>query len=229
MTATPDRYGEWDAAYVLGALSPEERREFEEHLSGCAGCQQGVSEFAGIPGLLGQVAPEDAAVWSAAARTEEMPETLLPRMITSINRRRRRILVAVGTAAAAVVLLVGALTVGPRLLPGGNEPQRLAFTPVVASSMTALVDLVPVAEGTSVRVECQYGEVNEVEHGAAYDRYSIFVVARSGGAVDVKDWSAKPNKVMRPQGLTPLPVSQIERVEIRKATTGETLLTAIPR
>jgi hypothetical protein len=29
----PDKFAQWDAAYVLGALSPAERREFEEHLA----------------------------------------------------------------------------------------------------------------------------------------------------------------------------------------------------
>ena len=56
----------WDAAYVLGALSPAERREFEEHLAGCPACQAAVSELAGMPGLLAQVPPEDAALLAAA-------------------------------------------------------------------------------------------------------------------------------------------------------------------
>ena len=37
----PDPYAEWDAAYVLGALSPAERLEFEGHLSGCGRCRAG--------------------------------------------------------------------------------------------------------------------------------------------------------------------------------------------
>ena len=53
----PDRYLEWDGAYVLGALSSSERREYEQHLAGCAACQRAVSEFAGMPGLLAQASP----------------------------------------------------------------------------------------------------------------------------------------------------------------------------
>ena len=51
---------------MLGALSPAERREFEEHLAGCTTCQAAVSELAGLPGLLGQVAPDDAALLAVA-------------------------------------------------------------------------------------------------------------------------------------------------------------------
>ena len=52
MNAIPDKFAQWDAAYVLGALSPAERREFEEHLASCPPCQAAVSELAAMPGLL---------------------------------------------------------------------------------------------------------------------------------------------------------------------------------
>jgi anti-sigma factor RsiW len=51
---------EWDAAYVLGALSATERALFEEHLETCAECRASVAELAMMPGLLAKVAPSDA-------------------------------------------------------------------------------------------------------------------------------------------------------------------------
>ena len=66
MSGQSDRFATWDAAYVLGALSPAERREYEEHLADCSACQSAVSELAGMPGLLAQVPPEDAALLAAA-------------------------------------------------------------------------------------------------------------------------------------------------------------------
>src|SRR4029450_13226426 len=42
VNAILDKFAQWDAAYVLGALSPAERREFEEHLSSCKSCQAAV-------------------------------------------------------------------------------------------------------------------------------------------------------------------------------------------
>ena len=62
-----DPYREWDAAYVLGALPPGERREFEEHLATCDACRAAVGEIAGLPGLLGQVPVEDAVAADVTA------------------------------------------------------------------------------------------------------------------------------------------------------------------
>ena len=47
-----DTYLTWDAAYVLGALSGEDRREYESHLAECARCRSAVGELGGMPGLL---------------------------------------------------------------------------------------------------------------------------------------------------------------------------------
>ncbi|MCZ2263463.1 anti-sigma factor family protein, partial [Isoptericola sp. QY 916] len=60
MTAPTDPYREWDAAYVLGALSPADRRDYEEHLAGCDACRAAVAELAGLPGLLASVPAEHA-------------------------------------------------------------------------------------------------------------------------------------------------------------------------
>jgi anti-sigma factor RsiW len=43
----------WDAAYVLGSLSANDRGEFEAHLDGCSSCREGVAELSDIPALLG--------------------------------------------------------------------------------------------------------------------------------------------------------------------------------
>lgn len=45
-------YAMWDAAYVLGALSCAERREFEAHLGICASCRAAVAELSDLPPLL---------------------------------------------------------------------------------------------------------------------------------------------------------------------------------
>ncbi len=224
-----DDFAQWDAAYVLGALSPEERRAFETHLASCAACQQGVAEVAGLPGLLTQVSPEDAALWSEAPPSEPgglPPETLLPQLISRVRSRRRRVVTVLVGVAAGLVLLVGGIGIGVavRGLPRPADPERLAFSAVAPSSLTAVVDVSAVPDGTRLQVECQYGEAGETEPGREYPEYSIVVVDRSDRSQRVEDWYVKPNKVMHPQTVTPIEISQIKRIEIQATDTGQTLL-----
>jgi len=52
------------------------------------------------------------------------------------------------------------------------------------------------------------------------------VVDRSGAAQQVKTWTAKPDAVMHPSGVAPVPVAQIRTVEIRRVDSGETVMRA---
>ena len=174
MNTIPDKFAQWDAAYVLGALSPAERREFEEHLASCPSCKAAVSELAALPGLLAQLSPDDAAMLAladdsvpvsaeapalGAAQTDVIedgpPSLLLPKMIKKIRTRRRRIVAAAAGIAAAVVLVIGSVAVGTGLLPlRPDSPQRVAFSQVVPSAMMANADVIPGQDGTEIKVEC---------------------------------------------------------------------------
>ena len=98
-------YATWDGAYVLGSLSPSDRREFESHLAGCDACSRAVRDLAGLPGLLGRLDPE---VFDEG-EPEPVPDTLLPRLVDAMHRgqRRRTWLTAGLAAAAAVVVTMG--------------------------------------------------------------------------------------------------------------------------
>ena len=247
MNTIPDKFAHWDAAYVLGALSPAERREFEEHLASCPQCQMAVSELAAIPGLLAQVSPADAAMLSMtvdnqvgqSGETAEMsdaeaelvepgpPPFLMPKMIKKVRSRRRRMVAAVAGIAAALILVIGSVAVASGLLPLRPEsPERVAFSPVVPSGITAVADVIPGSNGTQIKVECVYAEVNDPRPGGGHDTYSVFVVDQSGNATEIKEWPATPNKQMRPSGTTPLKPSQIADLEIRESETNEVLLRA---
>ena len=63
-----DAVHEWDAAYVLGGLSADERAQFERHLCGCDTCTASVADLAGLPAVL-RLLPADQAV----AIAEEAP------------------------------------------------------------------------------------------------------------------------------------------------------------
>lgn len=125
-----DQYSEWDAAYVLGALSVAERAEYEAHLTVCERCRAGVSELAGLPGLLGQLSPGEAMAVDAGESFDVLgvagssaddrilsgvpaldpvaaqppPASLMPRLPGADRDRRRWLAPA---AAAAAALLIG--------------------------------------------------------------------------------------------------------------------------
>jgi Putative zinc-finger len=232
MNSGPDRFSTWDAAYVLGSLSPDERRQFEEHLAGCPACQAAVSELAGIPGLLAKVPPEDAALLAVAP--SEMIDGPPPGMLAAVRSRRaarrRRMAGILAGAAAAVLLVLAGIAYALGLPPlGPSGPQRVAFGSVAPTGLTAVVDLIPVADGTEVAVQCAYAESNEPRPGAGYATYRIYVVDRSGNESMVKEWPAKPNRTMTPSGHTPLKIRQIDKIEIRISDTNETMLRATLR
>ena len=269
-----DQYAQWDAAYVLGALAAAERAQYEEHLAGCGACRAAVADLAGLPGLLGQLSPAEAigvesdsgsveggdggTVTSADPRAiPEPPSSLMPALPAIVPVPRRWL---APTAAAAAALLIGgvggyAVSASRDGLPGAGPSStvaagssRLAFAPVSASPMTAVVDIVPTGQGTEVRVECQYAPATTTGTATATatatatgptgtgsgagkvslpgTRYAIWVVGRDGRDMQVKEWTARSGRVMRPSGVTSWPVAQIESVEIRLADSGDTVMRA---
>lgn len=72
MTSADERdheaFAEWDAAYVLGALSPDDRHAYEDHLAGCARCRTAVAELVPLPGLLSRAAHASDEVVAGEAR-----------------------------------------------------------------------------------------------------------------------------------------------------------------
>ena len=230
MNSSADRFTTWDAAYVLGSLSPADRREFEEHLAGCPACQAAVSELAGMPGLLAQVPPEDAALLAAAPAeviSDRPPPDLMAAVLSRQTSHRRRLAGILTGAAAAVLLVLAGIAYGLGLLPlGPSGPQHLAFETVAPTAMTALVDVIPVADGTDIAVQCSYGEANEPQPGGGYEKYRIYVVDRAGHESMIKEWPARPNRTMTPSGHIEWRIRQIEKIEIRESDTGETVLRA---
>lgn len=226
-----DPYAEWDAAYVLGALSPAERLEFEGHLAGCDRCRAAVAEIAGVPGLLAQVGPEDVArLMEVPDPSDGLPDHVLPEVLATVRQERGRLTrVLVGLAAGIALLLAGfglAQVVDPL---GSDDPQYLAFTPVSTSNITANVSLIPLPSGTEIKVECQYGATSAPDPRGHYARYSIVVTDRKGRATELKSWPVSTNKVMRPSATTELSLGQIRAVQIRETATGKVVLQAQPR
>jgi anti-sigma-K factor RskA/putative zinc finger protein len=101
------------AAYVIGALDPVERREFEEHLSGCAECQAEVRSLDRVPEAL------------ACLTDWREPSPALRARIVGTRAPIRRVAVAPWLAMAASIALV---LLTPYTLRLRDETQRLSAT-----------------------------------------------------------------------------------------------------
>jgi hypothetical protein len=157
-----DGFRDWDAAYVLGALAPDERRAYELHLEGCESCAAAVAELAGLPGLLSRVEPaaasallDDAALCDArldvvppdAHGATTPPATLLPRLVHSVRRRRRRRVLGstLGLVAAAAALALAVPLLMPSLVPSTvplSTPGTTAGSTAVAEAPIVLHQVV---------------------------------------------------------------------------------------
>jgi len=223
-----DEFTLYDAAYVLGALSPAERREFEDHLKDCVACSNAVGELAGLPGLMSKVSEEQLT-----AEIESPPETLLPSLARAVRRERGRRRWAVGAAgvAASALIAVGAAaltgpdsTSRPPLASPSSAPTgsaQLALGAVVPSSVRASARLVEMAWGTRIDLTCAYNTTRYSSAGES--SYALFVIDRSGAAQQVATWKALPDREVTLMGATSLARQNIAVVEIRTMS-GQAIL-----
>lgn len=205
-TPEPDPFTTYDAAYVLGTLSPGERAAFEAHVHGCGRCAHAVRELAGIPGLLAQVEPEqlDPEMFGAGSP----PPTLLPNLLRRVRReRRRRVVTTVASAAAAVAACVALLLV--LVMPrGGPGPPGAEMTPMGSYPVQAHVGLVDTAGGTRVEMSCTY-------HGGWGREYELVAVRRDGGTSELASWYAVPRGTADLAVGTPLRRADIAALQVR--------------
>ena len=200
-TTDPHRYD--DAAYVLGALDPDERAAFEAHLMTCAECAARVREINTLPGLLAGIDEGDLI-------DDPMPETLLPSLLRAASRQRRRQRFFVGSLAAVAAACVTALIVAlwPSSTPAA--PARREFVPVAQSPVTASATLTATSWGTAIDVRCHYLNSNVYQSS----RYALVVYDRSGKAHRLGDWKLPPARNIDYEAGTALTPGQISKVEI---------------
>jgi hypothetical protein len=231
------RYAHLDGAYVLGALSPAERQEFEQHLADCPACAQAVQELAGLPGLLARVDADvldDAPDAGDAADVEEpAPDTLLPSLVREVRHHRRRRTVVTAMLAAAAALVVATAGVAASQL-GQPTDRRPAAAPTATSAsagrpmtavqpapMSARLAVQPVAWGTRLVLTCRY-DPDDTGYGEAAE-YALVVRTQDGRTEQVATWHALPGQQMELSGATSARAADIAAIEVR-LTGGATVL-----
>lgn len=217
------RFAQWDAAYVVGALAPAERREFEEHLAECAECRRAVAELSPAVGLLSRLTPEDAERIDAQVAEDGTPEdgtpdeTTRPAEILSFARARarRRRRVRVVALVAAAVLIIAAVAV-PFAVSSFVRPatESFALENVVEIPLEASVRLTSVDWGTRIELDCRYADAPDADPDASWT-YALAVVDAAGDASTVSTWRAGPGSAARLSAGTALDVDDIRGVEIR--------------
>ncbi|MBZ5740619.1 anti-sigma factor family protein [Nocardioides mangrovi] len=213
-----------DAAYVLGALPPDERLAFERHLATCDDCSRSVRSIAGLTGLLSRVPLE---VVESEPRPEPVPPTLLPSLVREVRRSQVRRRWVAGLAAAAVLVVGAGVTtavVATRDDPTPPAAVGQTMTQVDQDSVEASVALTSVAWGTKLDLTCTYDEPASA-YGEHHEppTYAMVVRSADGDTQQVATWRGLPGKTMHVSGATALTADDIASVEV-VAADGHALL-----
>jgi hypothetical protein len=214
-----DPYREWDAAYLLGALSAEERRAYEDHLRTCKECSAEVASLEGVPEALWKL-PKDRAL----ATLDPSPPNLLPGLVKAVERDRRKQrfrLAGIVAATAATAAAIGAVVAVP-LAREEPEGDYVVLAQTVASKLSADARLVEERWGTTIEISCRYDDLaTPSERARGYD---LYITDRTGKSTLMASWTASPGTTVRPAATTKLHRSEIRALDIRSSETGRILL-----
>lgn len=229
---THEEFATWDAAYVLGSLSPAERRAYEEHLSTCERCADALAELAGMPGLLARVPREQAfALLEQEAPPEDAegvgvgPEVLPALLHTARRRRIRSRWITAGIAAVSAAVLVAVLAVVlPTVLTSTTSPATsVAMQQVEPSALSADLRLTSEPWGTRIDSRCSYATVGS-GGGERSWTYAMVVTDRAGHQSQISTWTAEEGSTVVPTATTSVPLADIASIDIRSAGDGTVLL-----
>ncbi|MGQ4619232.1 zf-HC2 domain-containing protein [Nocardia sp. R7R-8] len=246
MTDITDDFSTWDAPYVLGSLTRDERLQYESHLSSCRDCRAAVAQLAGLPGMLALVDADIATAMieppaAAAGEPPPMPELPPPpmpqlpppsRLADAAERRRRRsgwtsVGIALASAAAAVAIAVPiAVTVsGPTNAPQpGTSEQAFAerqMTPVAPTPVSANFKLIPAGNQTRLVMSCSYPPGEQPRYSW---NLALYVIRTNGQQQQLDQWPASPGTELTIDRTIDGAPDQVRSVEIRAANTGTVLL-----
>jgi hypothetical protein len=202
----------YDGAYVLGALSDDDRRAYEQHLAGCGRCSASVAQLRNIPQAL-------ATVPASVLEDEAPPASLLVSLSQRTRRERHRRRWIVGGLAAAAAACIVALSVVVAL-PDRPATHPVAMQAVADAPIKATADVRSVGWGTRINLVCSY-----YEYVTGSRPYALVVVDRSGDRHTLGTWNLVPGAVAKYESGTSLSRSQIAAVQIATADGHHPLLT----
>lgn len=212
-----ERFAEWDAAYVLGALSPADRAAFEAHASECAMCREALADLAPLPGLLARVPRTDAIDLLSVDESAEAPASdparaRIVELGVARARRTRRTRWLLASAAAAAVI-AGFVAVPAVLSQQVGPVETVALELVEDLPLDASVRIEDVAWGTRLALTCSYGQAADAPYGGW--EYALVVVSTSGTETQLSTWRAFPDTTAQVAAGTALRSKDIAAIELR--------------
>jgi len=227
MTEFDDEYGEWDAAYVLGALSHEERKEYEAHLAKCTNCSNSLTLLAGIPGFLGKL-NADAAISLMGGTTPDPgfdhwdDSLFIQKLAKRAAQAQRTSRIRNSLTLAAAVILCAAIGVASSALVHPKSAPLTSSTPAASTSwnltnlqpqiMSAELQITSRTWGTHFDWNCAYSKV--AASWPASTRYNLVLTDSSGKKYNIASWSPSGTIAKGLSATTALSVTQIKKVEV---------------
>jgi len=225
--APDDDLAEWDAAYVLGALSLEERRTYENYLAANPARAAELTELAGMPGILNALSRDEAVALTdlaGAPPAEPRPDNIasLAHAAAKRQQRSRRTWLAAAVASAAALLIAGGI-VGATVFPNSAAPTQTvamqAMQPTPRGGLTAELAVTEKKWGTELNWACHYTK-DWSRNVASYD---IVVTKHDGVQQTVGSWKPAGDEAKGLSAATSIPTAQIRTVDIRVSGSNEPL------
>jgi hypothetical protein len=222
-----DDLADWDAAYVLGALSLEERRTYESYLAANPARAAELTEFAGMPGILNALSRDEAVALTdlaGAPPSEDRHDNVasLAHAAAQRKRRSRRTWLAAAVASAAALLIAGGV-VGATIFAQTTAPVETVamqeMQPTPRGGLTAQLAVSEKKWGTELNWACEYTK----DWSRNVKSYDIVVTTHDGVQTAVGSWKPAGDEAKGLSAATSIPTSQIRTVDIRVAGSNEPL------
>jgi hypothetical protein len=222
-----DDLAEWDAAYILGALSLEDRRTYEKYLATNPSQAAELTDLAGMPGILNALSRDEAVALTnlaGAPPTDQRPDNIasLAHAAAKRQQRSRRAWLAGAVASAAALVIVGGV-VGATVFPRSPAPTQTvamqAMQPSPRGGLTAELAVTEKKWGTELNWACQYTK----DWSRNVDSYDMVVTTHDGQERVVGSWKPAGDEATGLSAATSIPASQIRTVDIRVTGSNEPL------
>ena len=211
-----DLFRDLTAAYVIGALDPDDRADLEQHLQDCDECRADVVAFAPLPALLGRIQPDELESPDAAHGSDALVASVLEdeRRLAGSRQRWR------GLAGAAAII---AIALGLVALLDDDAPTR-------GDGGVELAVEIAAADATAevVADRRDWGTYVHLSAAGLPDRdvYLVWTVDQTGSWEPVGSWGPTPGGRAQLGCSTSLDLDEIDRVVVTSASRDDELLVA---